>query len=533
MFISFGEFDFKTSRDLKGKSLIAFPNSFTVIDLETTGLSPAWDSIIEVAAVKVRNNKIIDQFSSLVNTSSGIRLDKSITERTGITQEMVNNAPLINSILPKYLTFLEADILIGHNVNFDINFLYDNSMEYMGIPLTNNFVDTLRLSRRIHPEFSHHRLSDLAERYEIDYSGAHRALIDCRITFECFNKIQKDILDKFSSLDEFTSSITRASHSRVLNKVRAKDITASQKSFDFSHPFYNKTCVFTGVLERMKRKDAMQLVADVGGINSDSVTRKTNFLILGNNDYCASLKDGKSNKHKKAEKLKSEGYDIEIIPENVFYDIISDSFTPVSVIDSMPEDELLVITPQLENLFIKIQELLDSLITECELPRHSLHLFSNISQKGTNKGKEISKSICIYEPEYPMVKEDVNNPGKNFTVMNIKGHENAELLIRNGQFDNIPLPDSAEVKELKSDHNFKHVLFGTDDGSVIPYIKENILYCLRNYHSKAKSFGCCSRFIECSDAKRCVHVNKLYSTSCTYRRNLEAGNIFYGKNKNV
>ena len=132
-----------------------------------------------------------------------------------------------------------------------------------------------------------------------------------------------------------------------------------------------------------------------------------------------------------------------------------------------------------------------------------------------------------------MVKEDINNPGKNFTVMNIKGHEKAELLIRNGQFDNIPLPDGAEVKELKSDHNFKHVFFCTDDDSVISYIKENIVYCLRNYHSKTKSFGCCSRFIECSDAKRCVHVNKLYATSCAYRRNLEAGNIFYGKNKNV
>ena len=72
----------------------------------------------------------------------------------------------------------------------------------------------------------------------------------------------------------------------------------------------------------MKRKDAMQLIADVGGINGDSVTKQTNYMILGNNDYCAMIKNGKSNKQKKAEKLKSEGYDIEIIPENVFYDII-------------------------------------------------------------------------------------------------------------------------------------------------------------------------------------------------------------------
>jgi len=75
----------------------------------------------------------------------------------------------------------------------------------------------------------------------------------------------------------------------------------------------------------MVRKEAMQIVADLGGKNADSVTKKTNYLILGNNDYCKSIKDGKSSKQKKAEKLKLDGYDIEIIPENVFYDIISEN----------------------------------------------------------------------------------------------------------------------------------------------------------------------------------------------------------------
>lgn len=75
----------------------------------------------------------------------------------------------------------------------------------------------------------------------------------------------------------------------------------------------------------MVRKEAMQIVADLGGKNADNVTKKTNYLILGNNDYCKSIKDGKSSKQKKAEKLKLDGYDIEIIPENVFYDIISEN----------------------------------------------------------------------------------------------------------------------------------------------------------------------------------------------------------------
>ena len=105
--------------------------------------------------------------------------------------------------------------------------------------------------------------------------------------------------------------------------MRASDIVSSSENVDPSNPLFGKVCVFTGTLEKMVRKDAMQLVANLGGINADNVTKKTNYLVLGNNDYCSSIKDGKSSKQKKAEKLKLSGQDIEIIPENVFYDIVS------------------------------------------------------------------------------------------------------------------------------------------------------------------------------------------------------------------
>lgn len=75
---------------------------------------------------------------------------------------------------------------------------------------------------------------------------------------------------------------------------------------------------------KLLRKEAMKIVADLGGINEDTVTKNTNYLILGNNDYCTTIKDGKSSKQKKAEKNKIKGQDIEIIPEGVFYDMIGD-----------------------------------------------------------------------------------------------------------------------------------------------------------------------------------------------------------------
>ena len=74
----------------------------------------------------------------------------------------------------------------------------------------------------------------------------------------------------------------------------------------------------------MVRKDAMQLVVNFGGSCGDNVTAKTNFLILGNNDFCSSIKDGKSSKQKKAEALILKGNDIEILSENVFYEMVLD-----------------------------------------------------------------------------------------------------------------------------------------------------------------------------------------------------------------
>ena len=210
--------------------------------------------------------------------------------------------------------------MIGHNVNFDINFLYDNCERVIHEHLSNDFIDTMKLSRRIHKDFSHHKLSDLVQYYNLDYQNAHRALADVEITSKCYVCLINEILENFKSIDAFNDAFERSRHG-----VKVNDISTSKTEFDTSNLLYGKVCVFTGTLEKMVRKEAMQIVADLGGKNADNVTKKTNYLILGNNDYCKSIKDGKSSKQKKAEKLKLDGYDIEIIPENVFYDIISEN----------------------------------------------------------------------------------------------------------------------------------------------------------------------------------------------------------------
>lgn len=186
------------------------------------------------------------------------------------------------------------------------------------------------------------------------------------------------------------------------------------------------------------------------------------------------------------------------------------------------------------SFYEKVQGIIDNIISSHNLPKNSIHLYSNISSSGTKSGTEVSKSICIFEPEYPPRPNVKEIPGKNFVIMKMQFQKNSQivLFIRNSQMDNIDVPQTATTKTLKSDKVFKHVHFQIGDENIYDFIYNNIIYCLSNYQS-SNTFGCCSRFVECSDAKECVHENKIYSMGCMYRKNLDAGRIFYGKNKNI
>ncbi len=316
--VSFGDETLKKERQEKGKSKIAFPESYVVVDTETTGLSPDWDELIEIGAVKYCNGEEVDRFQSLIQPSFGPNIDPFIINLTGITPAMLENAPKAKEVLEQFDQFLNGEIIVGYNVNFDINFLYDNYVKYLGKPFKNDFIDVMRMARKLFPDLQHHRLFDMVIQYGIDQDCAHRALADVLTTHECYVRIHDDVLQKFDGEEAFIKAFSRSSIG-----VKAGDIVGDEAKVDPDSPLYGKYCVFTGKLERYTRKEAMQIVADLGGINEDGVTKSTNYLILGNNDYCSLIKDGKSSKHKKAEKLKLSGQDIEIIPETVFYDMLT------------------------------------------------------------------------------------------------------------------------------------------------------------------------------------------------------------------
>lgn len=295
----------------KGSGLLLALDDFTAIDLETTGLSSIFDNIIELSAVRFRAGKEVASFSQLVNP--GYMLDPFITELTGITDEMLAYAPRIERALPDYLAFLADDVLIGHNIHFDINFLYDAAADCGLPPVRNDFIDTMRISRRMFKAWPNHRLDTLIEELNLGSRELHRAENDARLTAHAYLKMKDD--PSFSD----AMKPAKRSYNTMANRIVAREGYTNEDS-----PLYGKVCVFTGALESLTRQQAMQLVVDIGGICGNGVTKQTNYLILGNNDYCKSIKDGKSAKQKKAEKLILEGADLQIIPESVFLEMLSE-----------------------------------------------------------------------------------------------------------------------------------------------------------------------------------------------------------------
>lgn len=152
-------------------------NSFIALDLETTGISPAEDRIIEIGAIKVIDGRECDVFSTFVNPKR--KIPARITEITGIDDEMVADAPVIQEVFPKLQDFLEEYPLLGHNILFDYSFLKTAAVN-MDCPFEKPGIDTLKIARRVYKQAESKRLDFLCEYLQIDPGKSHRAYDDAR-----------------------------------------------------------------------------------------------------------------------------------------------------------------------------------------------------------------------------------------------------------------------------------------------------------------------------------------------------------------
>ncbi|MCM3237688.1 PolC-type DNA polymerase III [Heyndrickxia oleronia] len=165
-------------------------DTFVVFDVETTGLSAVYDTIIELAAVKIHNGEIIDRFESFANPHH--RLSNTTIELTGITDDMVESAPDVDIVLRKFLEWSGNDVLVAHNASFDMGFI-NVGYQKIGLPkATNPVIDTLEVARLLYPEFKNHRLNTLAKKFDIELTQHHRAIYDAEATGYILIKLLKD-----------------------------------------------------------------------------------------------------------------------------------------------------------------------------------------------------------------------------------------------------------------------------------------------------------------------------------------------------
>ena len=169
-------------------NIIKFVDDYVLLDIETTGLSPVSDDIIEIGAVKVKNNKIIDTYNELIKINR--KLPIFITKLTGITDEMINGGKMPEIVLKEFIKFIGDNTIIGHNVNFDLGFLRNKCLKYVNYNLNNTYLDTMYIARRLVPDSKNYKLGTLAQYFNISYEGAHRGLRDVEITYHLYNELR-------------------------------------------------------------------------------------------------------------------------------------------------------------------------------------------------------------------------------------------------------------------------------------------------------------------------------------------------------
>lgn len=163
-------------------------DSYLAVDLETTGLNPKTDKIIEIGAIRVENGVLSETFETFVNP--GRRLEPKITELTGITDEALQDAPSMEEVLPHFLEFAKDLPLLGHSVLFDFSFLKKAAVNQK-LTFEREGIDTLKIARKYLAELPHRNLGYLCEYYGIEHQ-AHRALEDARATSELYQKLWQE-----------------------------------------------------------------------------------------------------------------------------------------------------------------------------------------------------------------------------------------------------------------------------------------------------------------------------------------------------
>ena len=279
---------------------------YIFFDLETTGLIPGKDVIIEIAATKIKNKQIIDTFSCLVNPHR--KLSQKIVELTHITDDMLLEGKEIENAIEEFLEFCQDHVLIAHNAKFDMGFIR-TTLKNLGIEKEFTVIDTLAMARAILPTLNTHRLKKLATHYKIPMGQHHRALDDSicssKIFFKLVEAAQNKEVFKLSELNGLLSKEQLIKTSRpyhvIIYAKNQKGIRDLYEMISKSHVdyFYRKPRIPKSYLNSIRENFLIGSACEVGELytaikenaSSEKIEELANFYDyyevqpLGNNEF--------------------------------------------------------------------------------------------------------------------------------------------------------------------------------------------------------------------------------------------------------
>jgi len=294
--------------------------SWVAIDFETANETRGSACALGVALVE--DNQVVERRSWLIRPPT-LDFNPYNIMIHGITAADVSSAPSFDLLWPSITALLEGRTVVAHNASFDMSVLR-HSLDQYGLPWPRlRYVCTRVLAKKVWTDLLSYSLPVVADRCGIKFlhhDPEEDAVASAEVALRC--------CDALSTPEPVAAAASVRLHIGSLSPegyqpcraiaLRPSQMTPQTDRFDQDHPFFGATIVFTGTLESMVRRDAMQHVLDVGGHCTGSVSKNTNFLVVGDQDFRKFTDGISSSKMKTAQRLRAAGGDIELIAEDDF-----------------------------------------------------------------------------------------------------------------------------------------------------------------------------------------------------------------------
>lgn len=311
------------------------PFDFIVIDFETANNN--LNSACSIGIVAVKGTEIIHREQHLIHPPTA-EFDPINISIHGITYDDVANCEKFPGIWNRISKYFDNSIVVAHNAQFDMSVL-KNCLDTYSIELPNFiYLDSQTISRFAIDRSCGNSLRDRADYFNVLIDNHHNALADAIAAAEIcictLNSLKLPSLTWMGFLNDLSTKGFRDIKANKTfkngskkqypshGKIKISEIVSFSDDVDDSNPFFGKKCVFTGELQNYDRRTAMQIIADAGGIVRSSVSRATDYLIVGAQDNALVGDDGLSSKEEKAYELIEAGIQIEIITEDEFLSLV-------------------------------------------------------------------------------------------------------------------------------------------------------------------------------------------------------------------